>query len=103
MRRCTLLSALWVVFLLALATTAQADPGDEHWDAAFGWPGTTNWVYSIAQHNGVLYCAGTSPNSGTNTVLYSWDGVQWSQVAVFGASSPIVYDLAFVGNTLYAA
>lgn len=88
--------------LLALSA-ARAASGDEHWDAAFGWPGTTNWVYSIAQHNGVLYCAGRSPNNVTNTLLYSWDGKQWSPVALFASPwSLTVYDLAFVGDRLYA-
>src|SRR6266566_6187131 len=95
-------NAFWLALLLLRVTAANAAVGDEHWDPAFGWPGQTNFVYSIAQHNGVLYCGGQPPNSGTNTILYSWDGAQWSQVAVFGSSGPIVYDLAFVGNTLYA-
>ena len=90
------------VSLLAM-TTARAASGDEHWDAAFGYPGATNYVYSIAEHKGVLYCAGQSPNGVTNTLLWSWDGGQWSPVATF--SSPwqlTVYDLAFMGDTLYA-
>jgi hypothetical protein len=96
------------VLLLLLAlfvspTAARGATGDEHWDTAFGWPGTTNYVYAIASHNGILYTAGQSNANNTNTVLWAWDGVAWSNVVTFyGSSGVIVYDLAFIGDTLYA-
>lgn len=94
---------VWLGLLLMSAGVSGAAPGDEHWDVAFGWPGSTNYVYSIAQHKGVLY-AGGQPTSGTNVNICAFDGSHWSGLGLFsGTGTPTVYDLAFVGDTLYAA
>lgn len=89
----------------AIVLPAHAAPGDEHWDARFGAPGVSNFVYAAAVNQGNLYVAGLAPSGGrTNTPLSVWDGKQWSISAVFTGPAPVsVYDLAFVGNTLYAA
>src|SRR3954447_13615828 len=93
------------VGLLSFVPLSHAVPGDEHWDARFGLAGVTNPISAVALKNSVLYVAGgVSVANGTNTPLYQWDGKQWSVAAMFyGPSSMQVLDLAFVGNTLYAA
>jgi hypothetical protein len=87
-----------------------AVPGDEHWDGQFGAPGVTNNIFAVAVNNGLVYAAGAVPTGArTNTPLNVWDGKQWTVSAVFtgpqinGPVSMEVTDLAFVGNTLYAA
>jgi hypothetical protein len=97
--------------LLASCSLFGAVPGDEHWDAQFGAPGVNNSTYAVAVNNGLLYAAGATPVGGarTNTPLNVWDGKQWTISAWFygptitGPSLMQVNDLAFVGNTLYAA
>src|SRR6267142_3281095 len=92
------------IFLLA-PSSLHAISGDEHWDAQFGMPGTTNNIYAIAVNNGNVYAAGGTPAGiTTNSPLNVWDGKQWSVSATFnGPSFMQVNDLAFGGNTLYAA
>ena len=98
-------SRLVAAVLLLSFSLLGAIPGDEHWDAQFGAPGVTNIIYAVAVNNGMVYAAGiTSSGTRTNTPLNLWDGKQWSVSAVFyGPSQMQVNDLAFVGNTLYAA
>jgi trimeric autotransporter adhesin len=98
-------SGLFGFVVLLLPISSRAVPGDEHWDAQFGAPGVTNNIYAIAVNNGSVYAAGGNPTGiPTNAPLYVWDGKQWSVPAVFSGSSFMqVSDLAFVGNTLYAA
>lgn len=93
-----------VVSSLAASFSARGASGDEHWDVQFGWPGSGLNSDSIATHNGQLYVSGAG-SSLTNVPLELWDGTQWSVLAQFygPSSGTIVYDLAFVGNTLYAA
>jgi trimeric autotransporter adhesin len=93
-----------VVFLVGQTHPAVASPGDEHWGKQFGWPGTSNIVFAIAEHNGRIYSGGAL-NGGllTNGFLNVWDGVEWSSLAEFRGSTVVLYDLAFVGNFLYAA
>ena len=102
--RCGMATAGLLFFSLPLF---GAVPGDGHWDPQFGAPGvsnTVNIVYAVAANNGMVYVAGYSSAGRTNTPLYLWDGKQWSVPAVFsGPSIMQVNDLAFVGNTLYAA
>jgi trimeric autotransporter adhesin len=103
--------AMFGVFLSTFPLALAAASGDEHWDAQFGAPGLTNvFVYAVAVNNGVVYAAGITTSGGrTNTPLNAWDGKQWSVPAVFsgpainGPSQMQVNDLAFMGNTLYAA
>src|SRR5262245_21884225 len=92
-----------LVVTAALAAPCRAAAGDEHWDGQFGWPGTTNIVYSIRGHQGRLYAGGTSGFSGvTNTTLSVWDGSRWSGLGLFGGGSlQFVYDLASFGGHLY--
>ena len=101
-----------LVLVAAIATglffsfPAKGVPGDEHWDAQFGAPGmTNNFIYAAAVNGGTLYAAGVKVSgSRTNSSLYVWDGRQWGVAAVFGGINNFqVNDLAFVGNTLYAA
>src|SRR4051812_35659618 len=96
------LALLGVLFFTPFS---RAVPGDEHWDARFGSAGVTNGINAIALKNSSVYAAGVVPvSNGTNTPLYFWDGKQWSVAATFsGPSLMQVSDLAFVGNTLYAA
>lgn len=97
------LKSIVAVFVLMITSSLQAAPGDEHWDVQFGWPGSGLNSGAIVSHNGKLYVCG-SGSSTTNVPLQVWDGIQWSaQAQFFGASSgTIVYDLEFVGDTLYA-
>jgi hypothetical protein len=95
------LTAAFVLFLAPLSARAfVAD--DEHWDTQFGVPGTTNDILAIALNGGNLYAAGYGSTSPT---LKMWDGGQWSTIGTITNSSggAAVYDLAFVGNELYAA
>ena len=97
-------TAVLAVLFLTSAFSLRAVPGDEHWDAQFGAPGVTNTTYAVAVNNGTLYVGGVSTGGRTNAPLSVWDGKQWSVAAVFsGPSTMTVNDLAFVGNTLYAA
>ncbi len=82
---------------------AAAIPGDEHWDAQFGWPGPGGFVLAVTSHYGRLYVSGTGVST-TNTTVQVWDGLQWSSIGQFyGPPTTVIYDLAFVGDTLYAA
>jgi len=90
------------VFLLSLHPARAFVADDAHWDLQFGTPGTTNDILAIALHGGNLYIAGYGSTSPT---LKMWDGGQWSTIGTITNSSGAagVYDLAFVGNELYAA
>jgi hypothetical protein len=91
-----------VLLLCFAASTTLAAAGDEHWDNQFGWPGPGGNNYAIAVHNGRIYVSGLG--GSTNVALQVWDGAQWSAMSQFyGPSSTAVNDLAFVGDTLYAA
>jgi hypothetical protein len=92
-----------VFFTLFSPDIGHAVSGDEHWDPAFGWPGTSNRVFAIAWHNGKFYTGGL-PFGGLPTVscLNVWDGAQWSTIGRFSSSTPYINDLAFVGDVLYA-
>ncbi len=97
------LKCVLVASVLLISFSLRAVPGDEHWDVQFGWPGPGQTTDSIVAHNGQLYTSGASTTL-TNVPLIVWDGWQWSPRAQFyGPSTVIVYDLAFVGDTLYAA
>jgi hypothetical protein len=89
--------------LLVSSVSLHAVPGDEHWDAQFGWPGPGGEILSIATQNGKIYASGFfSPP--TNAPVEVWNGAQWSTVGqVYGYPQAIVYDMAFVGNYLYIA
>ena len=90
--------------LLAQAASALGASGDEHWSPQFGWPGTTNTIVAIAVHDGRIYAGGYNTSVGLySTALNVWDGARWSTLGQFTGSTAILYDLAFVGNTLYAA
>lgn len=92
-------------FFVATTFSSIAAPGDEHWDPQFGVPGVTNNIFAIAVNGGSVYAAGSYSAGGTtNAALYLWDGLQWSVPAIFGGAPFLqVSDLAFIGNTLYAA
>ena len=96
------LCAVFTAAVLVLPTlSTMAAPGDEHWDNQFGWPGTTNTIASIATHNNRLYIGGYyNPSNAAVTV---WDGTRWSGVGRFVGNSVQIWDLAFVGEVLYAA
>lgn len=100
-----LFSLLGLTFSLLPTAPVCAVSGDEHFSPEFGWPGTGDIVYSITTHNGRLYASGgASGGSGTNTTINVWDGAHWSTLGqITGASGTVVYDLAFVGETLYVA
>lgn len=81
---------------------AVAAPGDEHWDAQFGWPGPGGDNYAVTTHNGRIYVSGLGA-TGTNVSLEVWDGTQWLAMGQFyGSGETAIFSLAFVGNTLYA-
>ncbi len=86
--------------LLCIGSTAYAVPGDEHWDARFGWPGPGGLITAVAQHNGRIY---TGSQGTTNTPLMVWDGAQWNVMSTFSGSPTIITDLKFMGDTLFAA
>jgi hypothetical protein len=89
---------------LAWCAPTSAAPGDEHWSAQFGWPGTSNSVLAMAFKPGRIYAAGyASSGLFTSTTLQVWDGNQWSNIGLFTGGTVLIYDLAFVGNDLYAA
>jgi hypothetical protein len=93
-----------IVLLFTSALTRMfAGPGDEHWSYQFGWPGTLENVNAIRIHQGKLYFAG-GITAGTNATVNVWDGIQFTRFGEFrGGSGTTIYDLLFVGNTLYAA
>ena len=102
--KCVSAAALFAIVLLAATAPLPvgAVPGDEHWDAQFGWPGPGGNNYAVTSHNGRIYASGLG--SSTNTAIEVWDGAQWSALSQFyGPAGTAVYDLAFVGDTLYAA
>src|ERR1035438_9064955 len=97
-------AAAGAVLCLVSAGSLRAVSGDEHWDAQFGAPGLTNVTYAVAVNNGRACAAGVAAGGRTTAPLSAWDGKQWSAVATFtGPATMPVNDLAFVGNTLYAA
>jgi hypothetical protein len=97
------MGALLSAILLLPADSSLAAAGDEHWDAAFGLAGTTNYVRSLAWRNNQVYVGGF-PTVGTNSLLFVLDGYQCSRLGRFShGSTPYIYDLAFLGDTLYAA
>jgi hypothetical protein len=102
--RCGFHRIFWMAACLMQTLVALGAPGDEHWSGQFGWPGASNTVLSIAVKNGKVY-AGGIPTSAflTNGTLNVWDGIQWSPIGQFKGSTAVLYDLAFVGDTLYAA
>ena len=91
----------FATFLLPFA--ACAVPGDEHWDNQFNWPGPGGNNGAIAVHNGLIYTGGSGTVS-SNSPIQLWDGLQWSTLAqVESLGGTLIYDMAFVGNTLYVA
>lgn len=94
-----ILSGAWLA-LFASATPLAAAPGDEHWDTQFGWPGSLENISAIRLHDGKLYYGG-SPASGTNATLSVFDGTQVTRLGLFSGSGVTIYDLIFVGSTLY--
>lgn len=80
---------------------AVAVAGDEHWSAQFGNPGISTIVRAITRYRDRLYVGGEGTT--TNTTVTVWDGSQWSGIGLFSGSNPVVYDLAWSGNSLYAA
>ena len=99
--RSTLRAGCTAVLFLISAICVIAAPGDEHWDNQFGWPGTLNSITSIATHNNRLYLGGFS--SSSNATVTVWDGARWSSMGGFTGNSVQIWDLAFVGDVLYAA
>ncbi|HEY0549475.1 MAG TPA: hypothetical protein VGF13_07710, partial [Verrucomicrobiae bacterium] len=96
------LLVIGLLFTCALTRTF-AGPGDEHWSYQFGWPGTLENVNAICVHQGKLYFAG-GITGGTNAGINVWDGNQFTRFGQFsGGLGTTIYDLLFVGNTLYAA
>ncbi|HEY1788069.1 MAG TPA: hypothetical protein VGJ73_07940 [Verrucomicrobiae bacterium] len=97
-----LISFIVATFLISL-TSLRAVPGDEHWDAQFGWPGPGGEILSIATQNGQIYASGLFTPS-TNAPVEAWNGAQWNAIGqVYGYPQAIVYDMAVVGNYLYIA
>jgi trimeric autotransporter adhesin len=97
-------ASLLSLAILLLPCCSHAVSGDEHWDSQFNLPGTTNVVFAIATNGGKLYVGGyLNSGSTTNDAVEVWDGLQWSAIGFFSGNTPPVYDLAFMGNTLYAA
>ena len=96
------LTGFAAVFLFC-PSLMRAASGDEHWDNQFNWPGPGGNISGIATHNGLLYAGGLISN--TNAPIQIWDGKQWSTFAqIYGSiGGTIIYDVAFVGNTLYVA
>src|SRR5258707_260921 len=93
-----------IVSRLCGPTGVVAAPGDEHWSRQFNLPGPTNNASAIALNNGRIYAAGFNAGGTlTNTTVSVWDGIQWSGIGTFYGSLVMLYDMAFVGSTLYVA
>jgi hypothetical protein len=89
---------------LLAAGPSSAAPGDEHWSPQFGLAGAHDNVLTIALKNNRVYAAGYAGTVFyTNATVSIWDGIQWSVLGQFSGGSAQVYDLAFVGDSLYAA
>lgn len=85
---------------LVLVSGSQAATGDEHWDSQFGWAGPGGNCWAVATHNGQIYTSGLGAT--TNVPVMMWDGLKWWPFAqVYGEASVSVYDMVFVGDTLY--
>ena len=92
----------WICLAPAAQPAAVAADGDEHWSYEFGWPGTLETINAIREHDGKLYFGGGTPGAGTNASLFVFDGKQLTRLALFtGASGTYIYDLHFVGSSLY--
>ena len=102
------MKSLWSIFAVVILTNfalmpVRGVPGDEHWSYQFGWPGTLENVNAIRLNQGKLYFAGGT-TGGTNATINVWDGIQFTRFGQFsGSSGTTIYDLLFVGNTLYVA
>jgi trimeric autotransporter adhesin len=89
------------LFLFCSSTSVCAAPGDEHWSREFGWPGSLENVNAIRLHGGKLYYGG-GISGGTNATLNVFDGNQVTRLGLFsGSFGTTIYDLMFVGTTLY--
>jgi hypothetical protein len=103
LRAGALVRALLSLVLSLLPVGLIAAPGDEHWDAQFGWPGPGQTSYAVTVHKGFIYASGIG-SSSTNTALEMWNGAQWTALTqLYGPAGTTVRDLAFVGDTLYVA
>jgi trimeric autotransporter adhesin len=93
-------TAFFLFLSINIAPAFVAD--DVHWDTQFGAPGTTNNILGIALNGQNIYATGFG---STTPTMKMWDGGQWNTIGTFSNSvgSPTVYDVACVGNTLYAA
>src|SRR5262245_53831068 len=74
----------------------RAAPGDEHWDAQFGWPGVTNLVYGLRYHEGRLYAGGlfAPPGGVTNNQVDIWNGSEWDVLPGLSGGLIAVFDFA---------
>src|SRR5689334_15252033 len=82
-------------------TCLRAAAGDEHWSTQFGWPGSLENVVALRLHGGKLYYGG-GVTGGTNASLNVFDGREVTRLGLFsGSSGTTIYDLMFVGETLY--
>jgi hypothetical protein len=99
-----IIPALVTAIGLLVGSRSSAAPGDEHWSSQFGLAGAHDNVLTIALKNNRVYAAGYAGTVFyTNATVSVWDGIQWSVIGQFSGGSAQVYDLAFVGDTLYAA
>jgi hypothetical protein len=89
--------------LFVFPLVASTFPGDEHWAATFGAPGTTNRVYALAVRGEHVYASGYWGDPAVSTVnwIEHWDGERWSRLpGVFKGSMPIE-DCLFIGDDIY--
>lgn len=92
------------VSLLVSAVSLSADPGDEHWDVQFGWPGTTNSVFALTVEGGKVYASGyySTPAISETNFVEVWDGSRWSYLPGLEQTT-LIYDIAFFGGEMYVA
>jgi trimeric autotransporter adhesin len=79
-------------------------PGDGHWDRQFGMPGTSTRNFALRWNNNKLYTGGYSLSGGqtaTNTVVWVFDGANWSTLGDITGGTTVLYDFGFLGNDVY--
>ena len=92
--------------LVVLPVVGLGASGDEHWDSAFGVPGTDGPVWAIALRGGELFAAGRFSQIGgiSATNIAKWDGTNWSALGggLSSADFSTVLALADASGVLYA-
>ncbi|MGA2243117.1 MAG: hypothetical protein ABSH11_13915 [Verrucomicrobiota bacterium] len=98
--RLSFLSSLGLAWVLTL----HAAPGDGHWDRQFAMPGTGSVNFALRFKGNSLYTGGFNNLNGgfaTNTSVSIFDGTNWSTIGEITGSTPVIYDMEFIGSNVY--